>query len=29
MPRRYYLLLLLAWVLLSFLCWIVLRLAWD
>jgi len=29
MPRRYYLLLLLAWVLLSILCWIVLRFAWG
>jgi hypothetical protein len=29
MPRRYYLLLLLAWVLLSLLCWMVLRLAWG
>jgi len=29
MSRRYYLLLLLAWVLLSLLCWMVLRLAWG
>jgi hypothetical protein len=29
MPRRYYLWLLLAWVLLSILCWIVLRFAWG
>jgi hypothetical protein len=29
MPRGYYLALLVAWVLLTFLCWIVLRFAWG
>jgi len=29
MPRGYYLVLLLAWVLLTFVCWIVLRAAWG
>jgi len=29
MPRGYYVVLLLAWVLLTFLCWMVLRAAWG